>query len=146
MVNSGLLEFKDAQKVRVDLNAETGDVVKAVKIDADDVETPIGGGGGGVLIINPTGETVSCANGGTAPVYDKSFNEVWNAFFNGVICLVKFEYQGAISHQMINVAGENPAGKELIIGDPNSGMFFGEDDEGRFAAKCPDGGGGDVSN
>lgn len=46
MVNSGLLEFSDDQKVRVDLDAETGEVVKAVTIDADDVETPIGGGGG----------------------------------------------------------------------------------------------------
>jgi len=44
--NSGLLEFKDDQKVLIALDDATSEVKKAVIIDADGTETDIAGGGG----------------------------------------------------------------------------------------------------
>lgn len=68
--NSGLLEFKDAQKVLIALDDATSEVKKAVVIDADGVETDIQG-------VQPTGkkeitstEEVNVANYATAQVVD----------------------------------------------------------------------------
>lgn len=69
--NSGLLEFKDAQKVLIVLDDATSEVKKAVVIDADGVETDIQG-------VQPTGkkeitstEEVNVANYATAQVVDE---------------------------------------------------------------------------
>lgn len=68
--NSGLLEFKDEQKVFVALDDETSEVKKAVVIDGDGVETDIIG-------VQPAGkkeitstEEVNVANYATAQVVD----------------------------------------------------------------------------
>ena len=68
--NSGLLEFKDAQKVLIALDDATSEVKKAVVIDADGVETDIQG-------VQPTGKKeitstaeVNVANYATAQVVD----------------------------------------------------------------------------
>lgn len=69
--NSGLLEFKDAQKVLIALDDATSEVKKAVVIDADGVETDIQG-------VQPTGKKeitstaeVNVANYATAQVVDE---------------------------------------------------------------------------
>ena len=69
--NSGLLEFKDAQKVLIALDDATSEVKKAVIIDADGVETDIQG-------VQPTGKKeitstaeVNVANYATAQVVDE---------------------------------------------------------------------------
>lgn len=69
--NSGLLEFKDAQKVLIALDDATSEVKKAVVIDADGVETDIAG-------VQPTGKKeitstaeVNVANYATAQVVDE---------------------------------------------------------------------------
>ncbi len=69
--NSGLLEFKDAQKVLIALDDATSEVKKAVIIDADGVETNIQG-------VQPTGKKeitstaeVNVANYATAQVVDE---------------------------------------------------------------------------
>ncbi len=68
---TGFLKFDHDHTVYVDLDLATDEVRKAVIIDADDVETPICGGGGGdfstaKLTITYTGlsnaTTVYCAN------------------------------------------------------------------------------------
>lgn len=68
--NSGLLEFKDAQKVLIALDDATSEVKKAVVIDGDGVETDIAG-------VQPTGKKeitstaeVNVANYATAQVVD----------------------------------------------------------------------------
>ena len=68
--NSGLLEFKDEQKVLIALDDATSEVKKAVVIDADGVETDIQG-------VQPTGKKeitstaeVNVANYATAQVVD----------------------------------------------------------------------------
>ena len=68
--NSGLLEFKDAQKVLIALDDATSEVKKAVVIDADGVETDIQG-------VQPTGKKeitstaeVNVADYATAQVVD----------------------------------------------------------------------------
>lgn len=70
-VNSGLLEFSEDQKVFVALDAETGEVQKAVTIDGDGVETDIQG-------VQPTGKKeitstaeVNVASYATAQVVDE---------------------------------------------------------------------------
>ena len=55
-VNSGLLEFSEDQKVFVALDAETGEVQKAVTIDGDGVETDIQG-------VQPSGKITITENG-----------------------------------------------------------------------------------
>ena len=69
--NSGLLEFKDAQKVLSALDDATSEVKKAVVIDGDGVETDIQG-------VQPTGKKeitstaeVNVANYATAQVVDE---------------------------------------------------------------------------
>lgn len=69
--NSGLLEFKDAQKVLIALDDATSEVKKAVVIDGDGVETNIAG-------VQPTGKKeitstaeVNVANYATAQVVDE---------------------------------------------------------------------------
>lgn len=69
--NSGLLEFKDAQKVLIALDDATSEVKKAVIIDADGVETDMQG-------VQPTGKKeitstaeVNVANYATAQVVDE---------------------------------------------------------------------------
>ena len=69
--NSGLLEFKDDQKVFIALDDATSEVKKAVVIDSDGVETDIAG-------VQPTGkkeitstEEVNVANYATAQVVDE---------------------------------------------------------------------------
>jgi len=69
IINSGLMEFSNDQKVRVDLDAETGEVVKAVTMDADDNETPIGGGG-------PTVEALNVTENGTYAEEGKAYSPV----------------------------------------------------------------------
>lgn len=68
--NSGLLEFKDAQKVLIALDDATSEVKKAVVIDGDGVETDIQG-------VQPTGKKeitstaeVNVADYATAQVVD----------------------------------------------------------------------------
>ena len=69
--NSGLLEFKDAQKVLIALDDATSEVKKAVVIDGDGAETDIQG-------VQPTGKKeitttaeVNVANYATAQVVDE---------------------------------------------------------------------------
>lgn len=69
--NSGLLEFKDAQKVLIALDDATSEVKKAVVIDGDGVETDIKG-------VQPTGKKeitstaeVNVTNYATAQVVDE---------------------------------------------------------------------------
>lgn len=68
--NSGLLEFKDAQKVLIALDDATSEVKKAVVIDGDGVETDIQGAQPtGKKEITSTAE-VNVANYATAQVVD----------------------------------------------------------------------------
>ena len=70
-VNSGLLEFSEDQKVFVALDAETGEVQKAVTIDGDGVETDIQGvQPSGKKEITSTAE-VNVASYATAQVVDE---------------------------------------------------------------------------
>lgn len=127
MVNSGLLEFSDDQKVRVDINAETGEVVKAVTIDADDVETPIGGGGGGGLFkianvsISNGADTVCSAKG---PFYDSETGIIWYAYSfiahsEGTFNVVIPNEGGAIIVFLDESNHEMPTNRFEIEGDIN---------------------------
>ena len=69
--NSGLLEFKDAQKVFIALDDATSEVKKAVIIDADGTETDIAGGGGDVTV-----EALSVTENGTYSEEGKAYSPV----------------------------------------------------------------------
>lgn len=69
--NSGLLEFKDDQKVLIALDDATSEVKKAVIIDADGTETDIAGGGGGVTV-----EALSVTENGTYSEEGKAYSPV----------------------------------------------------------------------
>lgn len=71
-VNSGLLEFSEDQKVFVALDAETGEVKKAVTIDGVGVETNIAGGGGGDVTV----EALSVTENGTYSEEGKAYSPV----------------------------------------------------------------------
>ncbi len=71
-VNSGLLEFSEDQKVFVALDAETSEVIKAVTIDGDGVETDIGGGGGGGVTV----EALNVTENGTYSEEGKAYSPV----------------------------------------------------------------------
>lgn len=68
-VNSGLLEFNEDQKVFVALDAETGEVKKAVTIDGDGVETDITGE-------DVTVEALSVTENGTYSEEGKAYSPV----------------------------------------------------------------------
>ena len=70
--NSGLLEFKDAQKVLIALDDATSEVKKAVIIDADGTETNIAGGGGGDVTV----EALSVTENGTYSEEGKAYSPV----------------------------------------------------------------------
>lgn len=67
--NSGLLEFKDAQKVLIALDDATSEVKKAVVIDGDGVETDIAGE-------NITVEALSVTENGTYSEEGKAYSPV----------------------------------------------------------------------
>lgn len=69
--NSGLLEFKDDQKVLIALDAATSEVKKAVIIAADGTETDIAGGGSGVTV-----EALSVTENGTYSEEGKAYSPV----------------------------------------------------------------------
>lgn len=69
--NSGLLEFKDDQKVLIALDDATSEVKKAVIIAADGTETDIAGGGGGVTV-----EALSVTENGTYSEEGKAYSPV----------------------------------------------------------------------
>ena len=71
-VNSGLLEFNEDQKVFVALDAETGEVKKAVTIDGDGMETDIDGGGGSDVTV----EALSVTENGTYSEEGKAYSPV----------------------------------------------------------------------
>ena len=70
--NSGLLEFKDAQKVFIALDDATSEVKKAVIIAADGTETDIAGGGGGDVTV----EALSVTENGTYSEEGKAYSPV----------------------------------------------------------------------
>lgn len=69
--NSGLLEFKDDQKVLIALDDATSEVKKAVIIDADGTETDIAGGGGDVTV-----EALSVTENGIYSEAGKAYSPV----------------------------------------------------------------------
>ena len=104
-------------------------------------------GGGTPLIIRPSGDTYAC-NGNNLPIYDKQFDEVWNAFQSGTPCFVEEEILPGFTTRFLITGSQDASNAPVAIAvnslvaiRPNGTETLVEYEDGRVCAQCVSGGG-----